>query len=61
VLQVSVILGLVATLRHQIAEAARERGSVSVEQVIITAGLVALTVIALAALGAGVSKYASRI
>ncbi len=38
-----------------------DRGSISVEQVLITAGLVAITVIALAAIAAGVQKYASRI
>jgi hypothetical protein len=60
-LQLSIVSGLVATLRDHLASARRDGGSVSVEQVIITAGLVTLTVTALAALAAGVAKYAGRI
>lgn len=57
----SVIHTLITTLRHQLSHTARDRGSVSVEQVIITAGLVTITVAAIAALAAGVAKYAGKI
>ncbi len=57
----SVVCTLVATLRDQFANTHRDRGSVSVEQVIITAGLVTITVAAIAALAAGVAKYAGKI
>jgi hypothetical protein len=52
---------LVTTLRDQLVSTHRDRGSVSVEQVIITAGLVTITVAAIAALAAGVAKYAGKI
>ena len=57
----SVVCTLVATLRDQLVSTHRDRGSVSVEQVIITAGLVTITVAAIAALAAGVAKYAGKI
>jgi hypothetical protein len=60
-LHFSVVRTMVTTLRHQLRSAHRDRGSVSVEQVIITAGLVTITVAAVAALAAGVAKYAGKI
>lgn len=57
----SVVCTLVATLRDRLVSTHRDRGSVSVEQVIITAGLVTITVAAIAALAAGVAKYAGKI
>jgi hypothetical protein len=63
VLHLSVVRTLAATLRDSLTalHRARDRGSVSVEQVIITAGLVTITVAAIAALSAGVAKYAGKI
>jgi hypothetical protein len=61
VLHLSVVTALVVTLRDHLGELRRDGGSVSVEQVIITAGLVTITVAAIAALSAGIAKYAGRI
>lgn len=60
-LQPTLLLVLLSTLRSRRHAHRDESGSISVEQVVITAGLVAVTVIALAAITAGVQKYAGRI
>ncbi len=60
-LQFSLVAGLLATLRGRLRDLHAERGSISVEQVLITAGLVTVTVAAIAAIGVGVAKYAARI
>lgn len=57
----NLIRALATTWWGRAREEGRARGSISVEQVLITAGLVAITVVALAAIAAGVQKYASRI
>ncbi|MFN8080779.1 MAG: hypothetical protein U0Q19_14590 [Kineosporiaceae bacterium] len=61
-LHVEVYRAVWSTLRERLAHQRRhDDGSVSVEQVIITAGLVTVTVVAIAALIAGVTKYAGKI
>lgn len=61
-LHVEVFRAAWSTLRERLADQRlRDHGSVSVEQVIITAGLVTVTVVAIAALIAGVTKYAGKI
>lgn len=62
--QLALLVTVLATLAARLTphrRARSERGSISVEQVLITAGLVAITVGALAAIGAAVAKYASNI
>ncbi len=58
---VAVVRTLLSLLRERWSDHRRDAGSVSVEQVIITAGLVTVTVVAIAALTAGVAKYAGKI
>lgn len=58
---VAVVQTLLSLLRERWSDHRRDAGSVSVEQVIITAGLVTVTVVAIAALSAGVAKYAGKI
>ncbi|MBL8931732.1 MAG: hypothetical protein JNL54_16550 [Kineosporiaceae bacterium] len=58
---VAVVQTLLSLLRERWSGHRRDAGSVSVEQVIITAGLVTVTVVAIAALTAGVAKYAGKI
>lgn len=60
-LQFRLVACLLATIRGQLRALRSDRGSISVEQVLITAGLVVVTVGALAAVTYGVEKYASRI
>lgn len=60
-LQFRLVAFLLATVRGHLRDMRSDRGSISVEQVLITAGLVGITVVAILALTAGVQKYASRI
>lgn len=60
-LHFSLVACLLATVRDQLRQRRADPGSISVEQVLITAGLVTVTVAAIAAIGAGVAKYAARI
>jgi len=60
-LQFRLVACLLATIRGQVRALRSDRGSISVEQVLITAGLVGVTVAAIAALTVGVAKYAARI
>jgi cell division protein FtsL len=59
--QFRLVACLLTTIRGQLRELRSDRGSISVEQVLITAGLVGVTVVAIAALTVGVAKYAARI
>ncbi len=59
--QLSLLTCLLATVCGRLRDHRAETGSISVEQVLITAGLVTITIGALAAIAAGVAKYASRI
>ena len=49
---------LAATLRHA---RSNDRGSVTLEQIALTAGLVALALGVIAAIGVAVAKYTSKI
>ncbi|MBK7623486.1 MAG: hypothetical protein IPJ14_12715 [Kineosporiaceae bacterium] len=61
-LHIEVFRAVWSTLRQRLTDQrVQDHGSVSVEQVIITAGLVTVTVVAIAALIAGVTKYAGKI
>ncbi|MBK6871189.1 MAG: hypothetical protein IPK24_00075 [Kineosporiaceae bacterium] len=61
-LHIEVFRAVWSTLRQRLTDQrVQDDGSVSVEQVIITAGLVTVTVVAIAALIAGVTKYAGKI
>lgn len=60
-LQFRLVVFLLATVRGRVRDMRSDRGSISVEQVLITAGLVGVTVVAIMALTAGVNKYAARI
>jgi hypothetical protein len=60
-LQLRLVVFLLATIRGRVRDMRSDRGSISVEQVLITAGLVGVTVVAIMALTAGVNKYAARI
>lgn len=60
-LQFSLVACMLATARGRLRDLRADRGSISVEQVLITAGLVTITVAAIAGISMAVAKYAARI
>lgn len=57
----TLLTAVFGTLAASLRQMRSERGSVTLEQIAITAGLVALALGVIAAIGVAVSKYTSKI